>query len=152
MGIDLNENEVWEELERSHTGILTTLRRDGWPVTLPVWFAVRDRVIYVRTPAKAKKVARVRNDGRGCFVVESGLAWRELRAVSLPVSVAIAEDRDEIAAAHAAIDAKYAAFRTARTAMPGKAAQHYGGGMAILRLEAAGAALSWDNARLRAAA
>jgi general stress protein 26 len=152
MGIRLSEDEVWDELNASHTGILTTLKRDGWPVTLPVWFAVRGRTIYVRTPAKTKKVARVRNDGRGCFLVESGLAWRELRAVSLPVSIGVVEDREEIAAAHAAIDAKYSGFRVTRAAMPGRAAEHYGSGMAILRLDAAGPALSWDNARLKAAA
>ena len=39
MGVRLDDDEAWAELDAAHTGILTTLRRDGWPVSLPVWFA-----------------------------------------------------------------------------------------------------------------
>ena len=37
MGVRLSEEEAWAELATAHTGILTTLRRDGRPVSLPVW-------------------------------------------------------------------------------------------------------------------
>ena len=50
MGVRLTEDEAWAELAAAHTGILTTLRRDGRPVPLPVWFVALDRTIYVRTP------------------------------------------------------------------------------------------------------
>ena len=72
MGVRLGEEEAWAELEHAHTGILTTLRRDGRPVSLPVWFAALDRRIYVRTPAKTRKVEHVRNDPRATFLVERG--------------------------------------------------------------------------------
>lgn len=64
MGVRLSEDDAWHELETAHTGILTTMRGDGWPVPLPVWFIARDRRVYVRTPAKTKKVGHVRNDPR----------------------------------------------------------------------------------------
>ncbi|HEX4530444.1 MAG TPA: pyridoxamine 5'-phosphate oxidase family protein [Acidimicrobiia bacterium] len=55
MGVRLSEDEAWAELDAAHTGILTTLRRDGWPVSLPVWFATIGRQIYVRTrPRRAR--------------------------------------------------------------------------------------------------
>ena len=54
MGVRLNEDEAWVELDTAHTGILTTLRRDGRPVSIPVWFATVGRHIYVRTPAKTR--------------------------------------------------------------------------------------------------
>ena len=43
MGVLLNDDEAWAELERAHTGILTTLRRDGMAVSLPTWFVALDR-------------------------------------------------------------------------------------------------------------
>ena len=45
MGISMSDDEAWHFIEQGHTGILTTLRRDGWPVALPLWFPVHDRRI-----------------------------------------------------------------------------------------------------------
>jgi hypothetical protein len=53
-GIRLSVDEAWDTIDRAHTGILTTLRRDGVPVSLPVWFVVLDRRIYVSGPANTK--------------------------------------------------------------------------------------------------
>ena len=81
--IRLNADEAWEEIASAQTGILTTLRRDGMPIALPVWFVAEDRTIAMRTPAGTKKIARVRHDPRASFLVESGERWVELRAVHL---------------------------------------------------------------------
>ena len=40
MSVRLSDEEAWAELAAAHTGIFTTLRRDGRPVTLPTWFVV----------------------------------------------------------------------------------------------------------------
>ena len=81
MGVRLSEDEAWVELDTAHTGILTTVRRDGRPVSLPVWFATVGRHIYVRTPAKTRKVEHVRNDPRvECVLltVRDGMTvWRK---------------------------------------------------------------------------
>src|ERR1700761_4285918 len=58
--IRFTQDEAWEELASAHTGILTTLRRDGMPIALPVWFVAEDRTIAIMTPAGTKKIARVR--------------------------------------------------------------------------------------------
>ena len=110
MGVRLDEEEAWAELEHAHTGILTTLRRDGRPVSLPVWFAALDRKIYVRTPAKTRKVAHVRNDPRATFLVERGEKWIELCAVMVYADVELLDPGEEYDAASAAITAKYAGF------------------------------------------
>ena len=83
MSIRLSEDEAWDVISASHTGILTTLRRDGSPIALPVWFAVVDRTVCMRTPRRTKKVARVRRDPRASFLVESGERWAELVAVPM---------------------------------------------------------------------
>src|SRR5260370_10621799 len=81
MSIRLTPDEAWDVLGRAHTGILTTLRADGAPVTLPVWFVVLDQTICFRTPSRAKKVARIRRDPRASFLVESGPRSAHPRAV-----------------------------------------------------------------------
>lgn len=75
MGIRLTTDEAWEALGAAHTGILTTLRRDGMPIALPVWFVVDDCTVAMMTPAGTKKIARVRRDPRASFLVESGKRW-----------------------------------------------------------------------------
>ncbi len=55
----------------------------GAPISLPVWFVALDRRIYVAGPAHTKKFARIRNDPRVAFVVESGTHWAELVGVHL---------------------------------------------------------------------
>ena len=67
MGVRLTEDEAWAELAAAHTGILTTLRRDGRPVPLPVWFVALDRHVYVRTPARTRKVG---GTGLGLAIVK----------------------------------------------------------------------------------
>jgi PPOX class probable F420-dependent enzyme len=147
MGIRLTEDEAWEVVEQSHTGILTTLKADGWPVTLPVWFVVLDRTICLSTPRRAKKVARVRRDARASFLVESGERWAELRAVHLSGTIREVDDEATKDRIEAARDEKYAAFRTSPSEMPQAARDHYAT-MAYLRLVPEGRILTWDNSRI----
>lgn len=131
----------------SHTGILTTLRRDGNPIALPVWHVVDDERIYVRTPSRSKKVARVQHDDRGSFLVEAGEAWVELTAVVVPVRAEIVHDADEIARTGELHDAKYQAFMKPASEMPESARRAYAG-MTVIRLEPTGKLLTWNNAAL----
>lgn len=147
MGVRLDADEAWEAIAGTHTGILTTLRADGAPVTLPVWFVAIDRTICVGAPPQTKKVARVRRDPRASFLVESGVRWAELRAVHVSGRIEIVEDPLQIDEIGRALDAKYAAFRTPAAAMPAATTVHYAA-RTILRLVPDGRLLSWDNARL----
>lgn len=151
MGITLPEDEAWAFIERSHTGILTTLRMDGSPVALPVWFVTDDRRIHVGTPAGTRKLVRIHNDDRASFLVESGTAWVELAAVHLPVRARLLDptsDADEVGRAGRSLDDKYADFRPPTQRLPGAATRHYSS-RAVIRLEPVGPAVSWDNARIR---
>jgi Pyridoxamine 5'-phosphate oxidase len=154
MGVRLSEDDAWAELDAAHTGILTTLRRDGWPVSLPVWYATIGRQIYVRTPAKTRKVEHVRHDPRATFLVERGEKWIELCAVMVYADVELLGPGDEYDAASAAITAKYAGFGMESKAMGGKRVPdatraHYAGSSEVLRLTPTGTLVTWDNSRLR---
>jgi PPOX class probable F420-dependent enzyme len=147
MGIRLTSDEAWEAVESAHTGILTTLRRDGMPIALPVWFVVDDRTVALMTPAGTKKIARVRHDPRAAFLVESGERYIELRAVHLTGRVEVVEDDQAMSRIEAAVNAKYAAFRPASASLP-EAAQAYYASQVFLRFVPDGRILTWDNAQL----
>jgi nitroimidazol reductase NimA-like FMN-containing flavoprotein (pyridoxamine 5'-phosphate oxidase superfamily) len=148
MGIQLTPEEAWEFLERGHTGILTSLRRDGRPVSLPVWYVAHQGGIYVRGPAHTRKFGRLRRDGRVSFLVESGLKWVELKAVHVSGRARFVEDAAEAERIDAELDRKYAAFRPARSSMPQATQRHYGRGSALIRIDPE-EWISWDNAKIR---
>jgi PPOX class probable F420-dependent enzyme len=149
LGVRLTDEEAWAELARAHTGILTTLRRDGRPVPLPVWFVVGDRLVYVRTPARTHKVEHVRRDRRVSFLVERGERWAELCAVMLHADATFVSDGDERDAVEAALGEKYAAFRTEDVKLPDATRAHYAVESAVLRLTPVGHLVTWDNSKLR---
>jgi general stress protein 26 len=148
MSIRLTPDEAWAVLERAHTGILTTLRASGAPVSHPLWFAALDRTICFGTPARTKKVARITHDPRASFLVESGMRWAELTGVHLSGRIEPVEDEAEIGRITAALDVKYAAYRTEPDAMAAATRGYYAAGRRFFRLVPDARILSWDNSRI----
>lgn len=148
MGVKLSEDEQLAFLERGHTGIITTLRRDGWPVSLPVWYAVVNGKVYLGTPPKAKKVARIKHDERCSFLVESGEKWVDLTAVEFRARAVIVEDEAEAKAAEAALAAKYDGFGPPQELLPPATKGHYAARV-VIRLEPTEPAISWNNQKIR---
>jgi PPOX class probable F420-dependent enzyme len=146
--VRLSPDEAWEMIEGSHTGILTTLRRDGVPIALPIWFGVIDRTILLTTPGRSKKTLRIRHDSRASFLVEAGEMWAELKAVHLTGRAEVVDDPDLAARLGELIDEKYAAFRTKSSAMPEETRKHYASASALIRFVPDERIVSWDNARL----
>jgi nitroimidazol reductase NimA-like FMN-containing flavoprotein (pyridoxamine 5'-phosphate oxidase superfamily) len=146
----MTDHEIWSFVTDAHTGIMTTLRRDGVPVSLPLWFACIDRRIYART--RGKKLQRIRHDGRASFLVESGERWVDLKAVHFTGTAEIV-DLDEALSDRfrAEIDRKYATFRTAAGEMPEATAKHYATAIGgVVRFTPDERILNWDNAKLTA--
>lgn len=149
MSIALSEDEIWTALARAHTGIVTTIRRDGRPVSLPVWFVALDRTLYFRTPAASKKVVRLRRDGRAAFLAECGERWVELTAILLQVNATEVLNEAilvRVAAAHAE---KYEPFARPTARLPEVTNQHYESGSVVFALEVVEPPVSWDNSRIR---
>jgi PPOX class probable F420-dependent enzyme len=144
----MSRDEAWEVLSGAHTGILTTLRRDGAPITLPVWFVVLNQRIYVSGPAHTKKFVRVRHDPRVSFLVESGSRWSELCGVHVTGRGALVTDPALLEQIRTAMHEKYQAYRTARASMPFETRAHYDTHTATIEIVADERLLNWDNARL----
>ena len=147
--VRMSADEIWEFVTGGHTGIFVTLRGDGVPVAMPVWFAVVDRVVYLNT--RGKKLARVRNDARAAFLVESGKRWAELKAVHLTGRARVLDDlRDDLRTrVQAELDRKYAAFRAASAALPRPARHAYASSrFAWNEFTPDERILNWDNSKL----
>jgi PPOX class probable F420-dependent enzyme len=148
MSIRLSPDEVQDFLESQHTGILTTIRSDGVPLALPVWFVPLDGRIHVRTPARSKKIARVMRDPRVCFTVESGRAWTELKSVVITGRATVLRDGPGWERAQEAIHAKYVGWGVPDD-VPDGTARHYDTDSAIIAVQPDERVLSWDNGKIR---
>ena len=148
MSIRLSRAEAWEVLGASHTGIFTSLRSDGVPITLPVWFVALDERIYIDAVATTKKIARIRRDPRVSFLVESGERWRDLRGVHLTGRARIVDEPELQARVSAALGEKYAGFSGDRSAMPAESRSHYEIEHLVLEIEPDERILSYENARI----
>jgi len=148
VSIRLSRDEAWEVLRTTHTGIFTSVKGDGTPIALPVWFAALDERIYLDAVATTKKVARIRNNPRVSFLVESGERWRDLCGVLLTGQARVVDDDALADRVHAAIAAKYAGFAGDRPAMPPESRGHYEREHLVIEIEPDERILTWDNARI----
>lgn len=148
MGVTLDPEEQDAFLAARHTGLLTTLRRDGMPVTLPIWFILMDGAIYCSTPAGSKKVIRARHDERCWFLVERGRAWNELAAVGFAGSVSVLSPGPEAERADEALNAKYADYRPRQSNLPDATKRRYAR-QVILKIDRIRPAISWDNHKVQ---
>jgi general stress protein 26 len=149
MSVRMTPDEAWERVASAHTGIITTLRRDGMPISTPMWFCVYDGAIYFGTPSTSKKAARLRHNSNVGFLVEGGERWAELWAVHLTGHAITVEDPATIERVTAAQARKYDGFSTPRSEMPEDTRRHYEASPRILfRIDAEERIVSWDNTKL----
>ena len=148
MSIRLGRAEAWDVLANAHTGIFTSLRTDGVPIALPVWFVALDERIYLDAVARTKKVARIRRDPRVSFLVESGQRWAELRGVHLTGRAVVLGDPAVEARARDLLAAKYAGWAGDRAAMPEETRAHYELEHLMIEMVPDERILSFDNSRI----
>src|SRR5690606_37728059 len=100
-----------------------TLRRDGVPIAMPLWYAYLDGHVYAQT--RGRKLQRLRRDPRSSFLVESGERWADLKAVHLTGTSEVVDLDDALSARfRAEMDRKYSAFRS-QGSMPKETAEFY---------------------------
>ena len=149
MSIRLSRPEAWDELANAHTGILTSLKGDGTPITLPMWFVAFDERVYFSAPARTKKIARLRKNPRCSFLVESGTYWRELRAVLVTGNAREVTDKETKERGRKVMDAKYEQYRSQRSSMPDETRSIYEApGAVMFEIVPDERILTWDNARI----
>jgi PPOX class probable F420-dependent enzyme len=149
VGVSMGDEEAWKMVMDAATGILTTLRKDGRPVALPVWFVVIEGVVYVRTAERSQKASRIRRDPRVHFLVEDGEAWEELRAVSFGGVAAYVDDESVRRRVLAARAEKYRHRQMSRAELPTATVAHYDAPGAVLAITPTEPFVTWDNRKVR---
>jgi len=147
----MTENEIWQFVRDGHTGIFTTLRRDGMPIAMPMWYCCIDRDVYMQT--RGRKLQRIQNDPRASFLVEAGDRWPELVGVHLTGRAEHLSPDDDLEAAFGTeMDRKYRAFRgggSGGVPIPTQAAEYYAKQMqGLVRFIADDRILNWDNSKM----
>ena len=64
-------------LAKTRYGYLTTLRRDGSPISVPVWFEWDGAVVRIFTGKASTKVKRIRHDPRVTLLATNQLDEKE---------------------------------------------------------------------------
>lgn len=148
MGVEMSEEEIWEFARQGHTGMLTTLRSDGYPVTLPVWFVTGEQCILIQTPSRARKISHIQRDPRVSFTIEEGRSWQELRAVVMTGLAKVVDDETERTEAMNRISEKYVGLGVPSD-VPDATRRYYETPKVVIRIDPSGPVISWDNRKLR---
>ena len=78
-------------LAANRYGILSTLRRDGSPIAIPVWFDWDGTSVRMFTTAGSPKLRRLANDARASVLVTNHVDEKE-KWVAFDGSVAVSDD------------------------------------------------------------
>jgi PPOX class probable F420-dependent enzyme len=95
--IVLSDGEQAELLDSERVAIVSSNGKNGFPHSMPMWFTVRDDVIWVWTYAKSQKVRNLERDPKATVLVEAGTEYTELRGISIESEAVIHRETDVVA-------------------------------------------------------
>jgi PPOX class probable F420-dependent enzyme len=81
--ITMTKDEMTAFLEEGETLIVSTIGRDGTPHVAPMWYFLDAGKIVFRSFTKSQKIVNLRRDPRLTVLVETGIAYAELRGVMI---------------------------------------------------------------------
>jgi PPOX class probable F420-dependent enzyme len=81
--IRMTPSELTAFIEERKNLQVATLNRDGSPHLTTLWFAVVDGGIAFETFTKSQKIVNLKRDPRIAVLLEDGVAYNELRGVSI---------------------------------------------------------------------
>jgi PPOX class probable F420-dependent enzyme len=95
--IALTPAEQRDYLEGSHTCILTSLDRHGYPHSVAMWYVVEPNgTVAMTTFAKSQKAVNLRRDPRCAVLIESGRTYDELKGLLIRGRAALVDDTTEV--------------------------------------------------------
>ena len=148
MGVRLDQQEIDEFLGNGHTLILTTVDKDGYPHSTPIWYVYMDDLIYTRGRRRSQKTANIRRNPKVSCVVEEGERWRELKAVMIRGRAEEVTDPAEQERFQRANAEKYDSFRESQTNLPQSDAVHYSTPFIIWKITPEKRPATWDNKKI----
>jgi PPOX class probable F420-dependent enzyme len=143
--IALSPDEQRQYLEGSHTIILTSLDRQGYPHSVAMWYvAEADGSVAMTTFGKSQKALNLRRDPRCALLVESGRTYAELKGLLIRGRATLDGDREHVLDVLEAVHTKYN-----RTEVPGmrEGLRGQAGKRVVIRVRPERIS-SWDHAKL----
>ncbi|MCL0102314.1 pyridoxamine 5'-phosphate oxidase family protein [Dehalococcoidia bacterium] len=151
MPVTLDQAEVDDFLTQGHTLIFTTIDKDGYPHSSPLWYVYMDGNIYVRGRANSQKAANIARNANVCGLVETGELWRELKAVMIRGEAVAITDSHELAKFTQKLTDKYAGFRESQENLPKRTQHHYSTSSCHWKIVPRKKVATWDNRKIRLA-
>ncbi|GAA4614128.1 pyridoxamine 5'-phosphate oxidase family protein [Saccharopolyspora hordei] len=147
--ITMTEDEVVEFIGQRRVVVLATVKPDGRPHLVPMWFVHDGPVIEVWSYARAQKTRNLRRDPRATLLLEAGTGYSELRGVSLECDVELLESPEDVERIGTGLAVRYGTAspldlsdEQARAALRAKAAKRVGIRFTPTRT------ISWDHRKL----
>jgi len=96
-GIALSPAEQQKFLEESHTIILTSIDRHGYPHPVAMWYVVApDGAVVMTTFAKSQKSVNLRREARCALLIESGRTYEELKGLLIRGRATLEQDEEKV--------------------------------------------------------
>ncbi len=92
MGIRLDQQEIDDFLTNGHTLIVSTVDKDGYPHSTPVWYLYIDGQIYFRVRKPSLKTKNLLRNPKVCVLVETGDRWVDLKSVMIRGRVEVMDE------------------------------------------------------------
>ena len=96
--IKLGEDEQRQLIESERVVIVSSLGRNGWPHSMPLWYVPRDGEVWIWTYAKSQKVRNLERDPRATLLIETGHEYTELRGMMIEAEAEIHRDLEVVSA------------------------------------------------------
>jgi len=90
--IAMSDEDMWKFIEERKSLQVATIGADGAPHLTTLWFVVVDGEIAFETFTKSQKIMNLKRDPRIAVLVEDGIAYNELRGVSINGRAVLHED------------------------------------------------------------
>ncbi|GAA4863210.1 pyridoxamine 5'-phosphate oxidase family protein [Saccharopolyspora rosea] len=116
--ITMTDDEVVDFIADRRTVVLATVKADGRPHLVPMWFVPDGSTIEVWSYARSQKTVNLRRDPRATLLLETGTAYDQLRGVSLECDVEVIEDVDDVVRIGTALAERYSGASPSDLANP----------------------------------
>ena len=94
--IQLSPEEQRELIDSERVVVVSSLGRNGWPHSMPLWFVPREGVVWIWTYAKSQKVRNLERDPRATLLIETGHEYGELRGAMIEAEAEIHRDPEAV--------------------------------------------------------
>lgn len=93
--ISFTPAEIETFLAEEMTLIVTTIGKNGYPHTAPMWYFMEDGKIVFRSFTKSQKIVNLKRDPRLTVLIERGIAYTELQAVMIKGTARLIDGADD---------------------------------------------------------